>query len=85
MDQERANTIADALLSSERKKAEPLLRAGHSARNFMDRLRSGVFTLGAAYVGWRFATEFPGLGVPPLVAGAIFGLLVAVFFPARKT
>ena len=85
MDQEKANTIADALLSTEREKSKSLVHAGDISRSFMGRLRSGVFTLGGAYVGWRFASEFPDLGIPPLAAGVIFGVLVAVLFPARKT
>ena len=84
MDQEKGNSIVDALLSTEREKSKSLVHAGLRARGFMDRLRTGVFTLGGAYVGWRFAWEYQGLGVPPLAAGVAFGLFVAVFFSGSQ-
>ena len=85
VDQDKAQSIANAAIEQERQKSLPLIQAGRRTRQFTDRLRAGIFTLGGAYIGWRIAEANPGLGIPPLVAGFILGLLVAVLVPARKT
>jgi len=85
VDQEKAQTIANAALEQERKKSLPLIQAGKTTKHFMDRLRIGFFTLAGAYFGWRIAQANPGFGIPPLAAGFILGLMVAIVFPARKT
>ena len=85
MDQDKAHTIANAVLEQERQKSLPLVTAGKRSRQLTDRLRAGVFTLGGAYYGWRVAQANPDWGIPPLAAGFILGLVVAVLVPARKT
>ena len=84
MDQEKANTIANAAIDQERQKSLRLIQAGKRTRQFTDRLRAGFFTLAGAYLGWRIAQANPDLGIPPLAAGFILGLVVAVLIPARK-
>ncbi len=85
MDQEKARSISEAILSEERKRSEPLVRAGLSVRVFMDRLLTGIFTLTGAYFGWKLAVSNPDLGLNPILVGGALGLVVAVVFPARKT
>ena len=85
MNQEEAKITADALLAQEHEKSAQLIKVGASAASLAERLRTGLVTLMGAYAGCRVATEFPGIGIPPGVAGIIFGLVVAAVVPARKT
>ena len=85
MNQEEAKIAADALLAQEHEKSARLIKVGASAASIAERLRTGLATLMGAYVGWRAATEFPGIDIPPGVAGIILGLVVAAVVPARKT
>ena len=85
VDQDKARSIANAALEQERQKSLPLIKAGKRTRQFTDRLRTGIFTLCGAYLGWRIAQANPGLGIPPVAAGFILGLVAALLNPARKT
>ncbi|RYD90849.1 MAG: hypothetical protein EOP50_15275 [Sphingobacteriales bacterium] len=85
VDREKAHNIANAALEQERQKSLPLVQAGKRTRRFVDRLRIGFFNLAGAYFGWRIAHANPELGIPPLAAGFVLGLAVAVVFPVRKT
>ena len=85
MNREDANCVAATLLIQEQAKSEPLRKAGTAAASVAQRMRTSLITLMAAYVGWRIATEFPGAGVPPVLAGALLGLVAGTLVPARKT
>lgn len=73
--------MIDELMARERARHAGLYHAASRTRVVMRRLRRGVFTLAAAWLGWRLADGLLGLEAGAWLVAALLGLVAAVALP----